>query len=95
MVGNKARVEGCISKEFKYKDIKYLMSVYFIEEHNVNSSTMWYHVHQDDPRFDLTIFKSRGTIICARRIYHISEEEQNSTLLYMYTNMDEMAHYFS
>jgi hypothetical protein len=36
MVGNKARVEGCIVEEFKYKEIAYFTSVYFTEEHNVN-----------------------------------------------------------
>jgi hypothetical protein len=40
MVGNKARVEGCITEEFKYKEIAYFTSVYFTEEHNVNATTM-------------------------------------------------------
>jgi hypothetical protein len=95
MVGNKARVEGCIAEEFRYKEIAYFTSVYFIEEHNVNAPMMWYHVHQDNPHSDLGIFKSRSTTIGVGRIYHISEEERNSALLYMYTNLDEMTHYFS
>jgi hypothetical protein len=44
MVRNKAKVEGCITEEFKLKDIVYFSSVYFAEHHNVNaptSSTMW------------------------------------------------------
>jgi hypothetical protein len=44
MVSNKARVEGCITEEFKYKEIAYFISVYFTEEHNVNTPMMWYHV---------------------------------------------------
>jgi hypothetical protein len=44
MVDNKAKVEGCITKEFKYKEIAYFTSVYFTEKHNVNAPTMWYHV---------------------------------------------------
>jgi hypothetical protein len=40
MVGNKARVKGCIAEEFKVKEIAYFTSVYFIEYHNVNASTM-------------------------------------------------------
>jgi hypothetical protein len=32
MAGNKARVEGCIAEEFKYKEIAYFTSVYFAEE---------------------------------------------------------------
>jgi hypothetical protein len=94
MVGNKTRVEGCMTKEFKYKEIVYFRSVYFVEEHNINALTMRYHVHQDDPHSDLSIFKLRGTTIDVGRIYHISEE-RNSALLYMYTNLDEMTHYFS
>jgi hypothetical protein len=94
MVGNKARVEGCIAEQFKYKEIACLTSVYFIEEHNVNAHTMRYHVHQDDPHSDLSIFKLRGTTVGVVRIYHISEEERNSALLYMCTNLDDMAHYF-
>jgi hypothetical protein len=95
MVGNKIRVEGCITEEFKYKEIAYFIIVYFTEEHNINAPTMRYHVHQDDPHSDLSIFKSRGTTVDVGRIYHLTEEEQNSALLYMYTNLDEMTHYFS
>jgi hypothetical protein len=95
MVDNKARVEGCIIEKFKYKEIAYFTSVYFTEEHNVNALTMWYHLHQDDPHSDLSIFKSRGTTVGVGRIYHLSDEEWNSALLYMYTNLDEMTHYFS
>jgi hypothetical protein len=90
MVSNKARVEGCITEEFKYKEI-----AYFIEEHNINAHTVRYHVHKHDPHFDLSIFKSRGTTVGVGRIYHLSEEDRNSALLYMYTNLDEMTHYFS
>jgi hypothetical protein len=95
MVGNKVRVEGCIIEEFKYKEIAYFTSVYFTEEHIVNAPMMRYHVHQDDPHSDLIIFKSRGTTVGVGRIYHLSDEERNSALLYMYTNLDEMTHYFS
>jgi hypothetical protein len=44
MVHNKARVEDCITEEFKLKEITYFTSVYFTEHHNVNAPTMWYHV---------------------------------------------------
>ena len=54
-VGNKARVEGCIAEEFKFKENAYFMSVYFTEEHNANAPTMRYHVDQDDPSSDLSI----------------------------------------
>jgi hypothetical protein len=72
MVGNKARVEGCIAEEFKYKETAYFTSVYFTEEHNVNAPMMQYHVHQDDRQSDISIFNSRGTTISVGRVYHIS-----------------------
>jgi hypothetical protein len=40
MVGNKTRVERCITEEFKVKEIAYFTSVYFIEHHNVNAPTL-------------------------------------------------------
>jgi predicted transcriptional regulator YdeE len=95
MVGNKARVEECIAEEFKYKEIAYFTSVYFTEEHIVNAPTMRYHVHQDDPHSNLSIFNLRDTTISVGRVWHLSEDDQNSALLYMYTILDEMTHYFS
>jgi hypothetical protein len=56
MVGNKARVEGCIAEEFKVKEIAYFTSVYFAEHHNVNAPIMRYHVNQDIPCTNLQIF---------------------------------------
>jgi len=35
MVGNKARVEGCIAEEWKLKEIAFLTSGYLAKEHNV------------------------------------------------------------
>jgi hypothetical protein len=43
MVGNKGRVEGCIAKEFKYKEVAAFTSVYFADEHNINAPTLRYH----------------------------------------------------
>jgi hypothetical protein len=40
MVGNRARVEGCIAEAFTLKEVAYFSSVYFVEEHNVNAPTM-------------------------------------------------------
>jgi hypothetical protein len=53
MIRNKAKVECCITEEFKLKEITYFTSVYFIEYHNVNTPTMRYHVDQDIPCSDL------------------------------------------
>jgi hypothetical protein len=40
MVGNKARVEGFITESFLLKEITYFLSVYFLEEYNVNALTL-------------------------------------------------------
>jgi hypothetical protein len=40
MDGNRARVEGCIAESFILKEVAYLSSVYFTEEHNDNAPTM-------------------------------------------------------
>ena len=95
MVRNKARVEGCIAEEFKFKEIAYFTSVYFAEENNVNAPTTRYHIDQKSPSSDLQIFQWMGTIVGVGKIYYISQEDRNSALLYMFTNMDEMNHYFT
>jgi hypothetical protein len=95
MVGNKARVKGCIAEEFKVKEIAYFTSVYFIEYHNVNASTMQYHVDENISCSDLQIFQWNDTIIGASMTYHPTQEEQMSALLYMYSNMDELEQYFT
>jgi hypothetical protein len=56
MVRNKANVEGCITEEFKLKEITYFSSVYFAEHHNVNTPTLQYHVDEDIPCSDFQIF---------------------------------------
>jgi hypothetical protein len=60
MVGIKARVKGCIAEEFKLKEIAYFTSVYFIEHHNVNASTMQNYVDEDILCTDLQIFQWKG-----------------------------------
>jgi hypothetical protein len=95
MVGNKARVEGYIAKEFKVKEIAYFTSVYFAEHHNVNTPTMWYHLDEGIPCIDLQIFQWKGTTVGASTTYHLTLEEQMSALLYRYSNIDEMEQYFT
>jgi hypothetical protein len=95
MVRNKAKVEGCITEEFKLKEITYFSSVYFTEHHNVNAPTFWYHVDEDIPCSDLQIFQWTGVTVGASTAYQPTEEEQMSALLYMYANMDEMDQYFA
>jgi hypothetical protein len=40
MVGNRARVEGCIADAFALKELACLSSYYFAEENNVNTPMM-------------------------------------------------------
>jgi hypothetical protein len=54
MVGNRARVEGCIAEAFTLKEVAYFSSVYFAEEHNVNAPMMWYNVDEESPCSDLS-----------------------------------------
>jgi hypothetical protein len=65
MVHNKAKVEGCITEEFKLNEIVYFTSVYFAEHHNVNAPTMQYHMHEDIPCSDLQIFQWTGMTVGA------------------------------
>jgi hypothetical protein len=94
MVLNKAKVEGYITEEFKLKEIVYFSSVYFAEHQKVNTPTLQYHVDQDIPCSDLQIFQWTEITVGASTAYQPTEEEQMSTLLYMYANMDEMDQYF-
>jgi hypothetical protein len=87
MVHNNAKVEGCITEEFKLKEITYFNSVYFTEYHNVNTPTMRYHVDEDIPCSDLQIFGWTGMTVGASTTYQPSEKEQVSAMLYMYANM--------
>jgi hypothetical protein len=75
MVRNKVRVEGCITEEFKLKEIVYFTSVYFVEHHNVNAPTMRYHVDEDIPCSGLQIFQWTGINVSASTAYQPTKEE--------------------
>jgi hypothetical protein len=92
MIDNKARVKCCITKAFSLKEISYFSNVYFVQEHNINTLTMWYNEDDEPPLSDLKKFQWRSTTpnSSSTSYYHIEEEQQTSTLLYMYTNMEEM-----
>jgi hypothetical protein len=94
MVGNKARVEGCITESFLLKGITYFSSVYFAKEHNANPVTLQYNVNEEPPLNDLNFFQWRGTTANSSTTYYHTQEEQTSTLLYMYSNMEEMDPFF-
>jgi hypothetical protein len=63
MVGNRASVEGCITKAFTLKEVAYFLSVYFAEEHNINAPMMWYNVDEEPPCSDLSIYALRARLL--------------------------------
>jgi hypothetical protein len=75
MISNRARVEGCITKAFMLKEITYFLHVYFVEEHNVNATTMWYNVDEEPSCNDLSIFALRDTTIHSSMSYYSTSEE--------------------
>jgi hypothetical protein len=75
MVGNNARVEGCITESFLLKEITYFSSVYFAEEHNVNALTVRYNVNEEPPLNDLKNFQWRGTTASSSTTYYYTQEE--------------------
>jgi hypothetical protein len=72
MIGNKARVEGSITKSFLLKEITYFLIVYFVEEHNINALTLRYN--EKPPLSDLKFFQWRGTIASNTTYYYTQEE---------------------
>ena len=95
MVGNKARVEGCIAEAFILKEISYFSSVYFAEKHNVNAPTMRYNVDEESPLSDLEIFQSTRTSASTSSPYYFKPREIVLACLYIYANIEEMEPYYA
>jgi hypothetical protein len=94
MVGNRAKVEWCIVEAFTLKGVAYILSVYFVEEYNVNAPTMWYQMDEEPPCSNLSIFAMRGTTVGSSTSYYSTSEERKAALLYMYANINGMGKYF-
>jgi hypothetical protein len=75
MVGNKARVEDSIAESFLLKEIIYFLSVYFVEEHNINALTLRYNVDEEPPLNGLKQFQWRGTTASNIMTYYYTQEE--------------------
>jgi hypothetical protein len=75
MFGNKAGVEGSIAESFLLKEITYFLSVYLMEEHNVNALTSRYNVDEEPPLSDLKNFQWRGTTASSSTTYYFTQEE--------------------
>jgi hypothetical protein len=76
MVGNKARVECSITESFLLKEITYFLSVYFVEEHNVNALILRYNVNEEPPLSDLKIFQWEAQLQAAARPIIILKKDE-------------------
>jgi hypothetical protein len=93
-VRNKTRVEGCIAEAFVCKEITNFSSKYFSRANNVNAHTTWYHIVEEVPLRELSIFQCKGKGVGAPSAHYVTDDEWNYTMLYMYLNMVEVQPYF-
>jgi hypothetical protein len=56
----------------------------------VNAHTSRYHVVEEDQLCELKIFQSKGKGVRVMTSHFVTDEELNYTMLYMYTNMEEV-----
>jgi hypothetical protein len=55
-IRNKTRIEGCIAEAFTCKEITNFSSKYFSRANNVNAHMTWYHIVEEVPLSELSIF---------------------------------------
>jgi hypothetical protein len=91
---NKARVEGCIIEAFMCKEIMNFSSTYFSHANNVNAYTTRYHIVEEILLSELKIFQWKGKGVGASTSHFVTDEEWNYTMLFTYTNMEEVKPYF-
>jgi hypothetical protein len=91
---NKARVESSIAEAFTCKEIMNFSSKYFSRANNVNAHTTRYHIVEEVPLSELSIFQWKGKGVGAPRAHYVADDKWNYTILYMYTNMEEVEPYF-
>jgi hypothetical protein len=90
-----ARVEGCIAEAITCKEITNFSSKYFSRANNVNAHTAQYHIDKEVPLSELSIFQCKGKCVEAPSAHYVTDEEWNYTVLYVYTNMEEVQPYFN
>jgi hypothetical protein len=93
-VHNKARVEGYIVEAFTCKEIMNFSSMYFSRNNNLNAHTPRYHIEEVVLLSELKIFQWNGKCVGATSSHFVIDDEWNYTMLYMYTNMEEVIPYF-
>jgi hypothetical protein len=91
---HKARAEGCIAETFTCKEITKFSSKYFSCANNVNAHTMRYHIVEEVPLSELSIFQCKGKGVGAPSAHYVTNDEWNYTMLYIYMNMGEVQPYF-
>jgi hypothetical protein len=73
-VHNKAGVEGCITDAFACKEITNLSSMYFSCANKMNVPITRYHVVNDVPLSELSIFQWKGTGVGATSAHYVTKE---------------------
>jgi hypothetical protein len=72
---NKARVEGCITKTFMCKEITNFSSKNFTCANNMNAHTMRYHIVEEVPLSELSIFQWKGKSVGAPSAHYVMDDE--------------------
>jgi hypothetical protein len=85
-----ARVEDSITEAFTCKEITNFSSKYFSRVNNVDAHTTWYHIVKEVSLSELSIFQWKGKGVGAPSAHYVTYDEWNYTMLYMYTNMEEV-----
>jgi hypothetical protein len=93
-VRNKERVEGCIVGPFACKEITNFSSKYFSRANNVNAHMTRYHIVEEVPLCEMSIFQWKGKGVGAPSAHYATYHECNYTMFYFYTNMQEVQPYF-
>ena len=93
-VRNKARVEGCIAEAFAAKEITIFSSQYLSHTNNVNAQSTRYPTEEEGPSTDRSVFLWKGKGVGASTAHYVDIRERNFTMLYLYTNMEELDPYF-
>jgi hypothetical protein len=76
------------------KEITNFLIMYFSGTNNVNVPTTWYHVVRDVSLSELSNFQWKGTSVGAPSAHYVTNKKWNYSMLYMYTNMEEVEPYF-
>jgi hypothetical protein len=74
-VRNKARVDGCITEAFTYKEFTNFSSKYFSCANNVNTHTTWYNIVEEILFSELSIFQWKGKGVGAPSAYYVMDDE--------------------